>query len=125
MFGGFGPIVTAIVIFIVSKFTEGVSLSGTEILIATVSTYILAFIQAGASVFNSIEEWPIMKSLLCHFSVLYIAYVLCYVINAWIPFDIKVVAVFTAVFIAGYFAVWTVVYLSVKSVSRKLTKKIG
>ena len=63
LFGGFGPIVSAIVFFILSLTLPDFSLSGGQILAATVSTYLLAFIQAGASIFNQIEHWSTAKSL--------------------------------------------------------------
>lgn len=125
MFAGFGPIVVGIICFILSKTVDNFSLSGTEVLMAIVSTYVLAFVQAGATVFNQIEHWPLMKSLLCHFSLLYLAYVLCYLLNSWIPFDIKVVLIFTAIFLIGYFAVWCIVLCSVKAVSKKMNKKLS
>lgn len=123
-FGGFGPIIAGIVFYIISLTVEGFSLGGGEMLVAIVSTYILAFVQAGASVFNQIEEWPLPKSLLCHFGMLYVAYVACYLLNSWIPFDINVVLIFTAIFAAGYFVVWLAVFVSIKAVSKKLNAKI-
>ena len=93
MFGGFGPVVTGIVFLIISYFTE-VTLSGSEVFTAIISTYLLAFVHAGASVFNQIDHWPIAKSLLCHLGSLYIVYSLCYLINNWIPFEIKVFLIF-------------------------------
>ena len=125
MFAGFGPIVIGIIYFILSKTVDNFSLSGTEVFMAIVSTYVLAFVQAGATVFNLIEHWPLMKSLLCHFSLLYLAYFLCYLLNSWIPFDIKVVLIFTAIFLIGYFAVWCIVLCSVKAVSKKMNKKLS
>jgi len=125
MFGGFGPIILATIYFIISKVDKTITFQGDEILLGTISVYLLAFVHAGASVFNQIEEWPLPKSLLCHFSLLYAAYVLCYVVNSWIPFDIKVIFIFTAIFVAVYFAVWITVYLIVKQTSRSLNAKIG
>lgn len=125
MFAGFGPVVVGVIYMILSKTVADFTLSGAEVFVAILSTYLLAFVQSGATVFNQIEHWPLMKSLLCHFSTLYIAYVLCYLINSWIPFDIKVVLIFTAVFVAIYFAVWVIVVCSVKAVSRKMNKKLS
>ena len=123
-FGGAGPLILGIIYYILSLAIDGFSLSGGEVLVAIVSTYILAFVQAGASVFNQIEEWPLPKSLLCHFGMLYIAYVGCYLLNSWIPFDINVVLIFTAIFAAGYLVIWLAVFVSIKAVSRKLNAKI-
>ena len=107
IFGGFGPVVTAIVLACIPD----VTLTGGEVLLAVVSTYLLAFVQAGASVFNQIEHWPMAKSLLCHFGSLYVVYSLCYLINSWIPFEPMVLLIFTAVFVVVYFVVWFTVYL--------------
>ncbi len=123
MFGGFGPIVAGIVLFIVSFF-EDVALGGKEILLAIVSTYILAFAQAGASVFNQVEHWSILKSVAVHFSLLYVVYVCCYLINSWIPFEINVVLIFTAIFVISYFIIWTAVYCIVKKTAKELNRKI-
>ena len=123
-FGGFGPIIVGIVFYILSLTLEGFSLGGGEVFLAILSTYILAFVQAGASVFNQIEEWPQAKCTFVHFLTLYLAYVLCYLFNSWIPFDINVVLIFTAIFAAGYFVVWLAVFISIKAVSKKLNAKI-
>ena len=122
-FGGFGPIVAGLVFWILQLAGVEVVLSGAQVLIAIVSTYILAFVQAGSSVFNQIEEWPLAKSMGLHFLSLYIVYVGCYLVNRWLPFAWQVIAIFTGVFILVYLAVWLTVYLVVKSVSKKLNKK--
>lgn len=124
MFGGFGPIVLGIVYFVLSKTLDDFVLGANEVLLGIVSVYMLAFVQAGASVFNQIEEWPLPKSLLFHFLTLYAAYVLCYVLNSWIPFVPKILLIFTAVFAAIYFVIWITVYLSVKAASKKFNAKL-
>lgn len=120
MFSGLGPVVLGIVFFVLSEVLDDFSLSGTEVLLGIVSTYFLAFVQAGASIFNQIEHWPITKSLFCHFGLLYAAYSLCYILNSWIPFEWGVMAIFTAVFVVSYFIIWFVVYFIVKATSKKL-----
>ena len=124
MFGGFGPIVASIV-FIILEFTlDNFSLGGDEIFLAVISTYILAFIQAGASVFNQIEEWPITKSLLCHFSLIFFAYSLCYIINSWIPFEPIVLLIFCLAFVMTYFIIWFIVYAIVRKTSRSFNQRL-
>ena len=124
LFGGFGPIILGVVYAILQTAIENFSLDGVQTLVATVSVYLLAFLQAGASVFNQIEHWSLPKATLCHFSTLYVAYVSCYLVNSWIPFDTGFLAIFTAVFAAVYLGVWLAVAISVKAVSRKLNEKI-
>lgn len=124
MFGGFGPIIFGIIVFIVSKTTENFILEAGEVFIGIVSIYLLAFVHAGASVFNQIEHWSIGKSLLCHLSTLYVAYSLCYVINTWIPFEPKMLLLFTAIFMIIYFVVWGVVYFTIKATSKNFNAKL-
>ena len=120
IFAGFGPVIAAVVLACVPAAT----LSGGEILLTVLSTYVLAFVQAGASVFNQIEHWSIGKSLLCHLSTLYVAYSLCYVVNTWIPFEPKMLLLFTAIFMAIYFVVWGIVYISVKATSKNFNAQL-
>lgn len=124
MFSGFGPIILGIVYFILSKTINNFTLSGGEVLSGIISTYLLAFVQAGATVFNQIENWGISKSLLCHLLTLYVAYSLCYVANTWIPFEPKVLLIFTVIFMAIYFIVWGIVYSIVKTTSKNLNAKL-
>lgn len=123
-FAGFGPIIAGIVFLILGNTITDFSLTGYQVFMAIISTYILAFVQAGASVFNQIEEWPLTKSLLCHFVSLYAVYISCYLINTWIPFEPMAVLIFTAIFVVGYLAIWLIVYLSVKATTKKLNSKL-
>lgn len=120
VFGGFGPIILGIVYYILSKTLSDFSLGGAEILLGIVSTYLLAFVQAGSSVFNQIEHWSMAKSLLCHFSSLYAVYVFFYVANSWIPFEWGVIGIFTAIFVVLYFVIWFTVYFIAKATGKKL-----
>lgn len=124
IFGGFGPIVLGVVFFCIELSGTLLYLSGGEVLLAVLSTYILAFVQAGASIFNQMEEWPITKSLLCHFSLLFVVYSLTYVLNSWIPFEPIVLLIFCLVFILVYFATWLTVYFSVRIHTKKLNRRL-
>ena len=124
IFGGFGPIITAIVLYCINLSGTVITLGANEILLAIISTYVLAFVQAGATVFNQIEDWPITKSLFFHFLSIYIVYTGCYLINSWIPFNINFILIFTAIFVVVYFAIWLTVYICTKCYSKKLNKKI-
>ncbi len=124
MFGGFGPIVMGIIYLVLSKTVADFELTAVQVFLAVLTTYSMAFIQAGATVFNSIEHWSVPKSLLCHFSLLYAVYSIAYVANSWIPFDVKVLIVFSVIFIAVYFGVWLTVYFSLKAASNRMNKKL-
>ena len=120
-----GPFVLAIIYYFISLFNEGITFGGKEILQGMISVYLLAFVHAGASIFNQIEEWGICKSIGVHFSVLYVAYSLCYFMNSWIPFNLKGFLIFTGIFAAIYIVVWAVVYICVRGSSRKINDKLN
>lgn len=124
MFGGFGPIIAGIVYLILHLTLQDLTLTGLQVFTVIVSTYLLAFVHAGASVFNQIESWPLAKSILCHFGLLYIAYVLCYVINSWIPFEPLVLGIFTAIFAVGYAVIWLAVYVSIRVTVKRLNRSL-
>ena len=124
IFGGFGPIILGIVFFIIELSGVELVLSGSDILLAITSIYILTFVQAGASVFNQIEHWSIAKSLLFHFSTLFIIYSLCYLVNSWIPFEPIALLIFFLSFALTYFIVWFTVYLCVRAHTKRLNNSL-
>lgn len=123
-FGGLGPIILGIVYSVLEACIDGFSLGGVEVLIAIISTYLIAFVQAGASVFNQIEEWQPMKSVFFHFLSIYAVYALAYVANSWIPFDPGVLLIFTGIFVLVYAVIWLTVYVCVKLASRKMSARL-
>ena len=124
MFAGFGPIVFGIVILCIS-YSETVAFTGKEVLMGIILTYAIAFIQAGATVFNQIEHWSVPKSVFCHFGLLYVVYSLAYVANSWIPFKAEVLGVFTVIFVVGFFLIWGIVYFAVRSTGKKFNDKLN
>lgn len=124
IFGGFGPIILSIIYAITSKVSVGLTLNGTEVAIAIISTYLLAFVHAGASVFNQIEHWSVPKSILFHMSTLYFAYIFCYLVNTWIPFSLQFILIFTGIFVAIYIVVWVTVVTCIKITQKKLNRKL-
>ena len=123
-FGGFGPIVASVVFYILSLTVEGFSITAGQVFLAVASTYILAFLHAGSSVFHEIDSWPLTKSTFFHLGTLYVAYLLCYIVNSWIPFEPIVILIFTAVFVVFYFIIFITVTLSVNALARKINKRL-
>ena len=124
IFGGLGPIVLGIVYLILHHTLEDLTLTGMEVFLGILSTYVLAFIHAGSGVFHRIESWSPCKSCLCQMSLLYAAYVLCYVLNDWLPFEPLALAIFTALFVGGYGLICLIVYLSVHAAAKKLNQSL-
>ena len=125
MFGGFGPMIAGIVFAILGATLDDFHIDGWQILLAIVSTYLLAFVQAGVSVFNQIEHWALSKTLACHFLTLYLSYSITYVVNTWIPFEPMVLVIFTAIFAVTYAVIWITVYLIVKATAEIRREKNG
>ena len=124
IFSGFGPIILGIVYAVLQGTVDDFSLNGVQVLVGVISTYLLAFVHAGCSVFNQIERWAVGKSLLFHLLTLYTAYITVYLVNVWIPFDLKIVLIFTVSFLVGYFAIWLTVMLITRGVQRRLNARL-
>ena len=125
LFGGFGPLVLGIIYAVLQGSLPSFSLAGDQVLLAIVSTYLLAFVQAGASVFPRIETLPPALATLYHFLCLYAAYLGCYLLNTWIPFDPMVVVIFSGIFLASYLVVWCTVYVCVRVTERRLNARLA
>lgn len=123
-FGGFGPIITAIVILIISINDKDLMISPTQFITVTLSTYLLGFIHAGTSVFHE-EDISIIKAMGLQLLFLYIAYLGSYLINDWIPFDWNVIIIFTLIFVTGYLIIWLTIYLIIRYRIKKLNQKLN
>ena len=121
MFSGLGCIIAAIIISSEPSLVH----DGKTVLTAIVSTYFLAFIHAGTSVFHMVEGWSAVKSAFFQLLTLYVSYLACYLANSWLNFSMAVVGIFTAVFVAGYLLVWTIVYISVRETSKKMNAQLN
>ena len=124
IFGGCGPLVLGIVYLFLHTSLENLTLTGAEVFWGILSTYLLAFIHAGSGVFHKIESWSPCKSCLCQMSLLYASYVLCYVLNNWLPFEPIAIAVFTAIFVVGYGVICLAVYLGVHAAAKRLNRSL-
>ena len=124
LFGGFGPMIAGMVYLHLHFSPENFTLGGDEVFLAILSTYLLAFVHAGSSVFYQIEAWSLGRSVLCHFSLLYASYTLCYVLNDWIPFSPRSLAIFTAIFAAVYATIWLCICISIRLTVRRLNKQL-
>ncbi len=124
LFSGFGPLIAGVVYWCLSTSLPDFSLSGGQAFLGILSTYLLAFLQAGASVFNQIDHWSPLKSMFFHFSTIYLAYTLCYVVNRWIPFEPMILLIFTAIFAVTYLVIWLTVVLITRQVEKRLNQKL-
>lgn len=124
MFSGLGPIVAGIVYIILYSAKVVETMTPVEMFLSIISTYVLAFVCAGASVFYNIEHWSIMKSTILHGIILYASYILCYIINGWIDGNITSILIFTGIFLMGYVFIWMSIYFPIRATSKKLNAKL-
>lgn len=124
IFAGFGPIVAGLVYLFLEISGTKINISGYEIALAIVTTYIMAFVHAGSSVFNEIEKWGKAKSALFQMTSIYTVYMVGYLINRWIPLDYRFILIFTGSFVGGYLIIWFTVYFITKKNSDKLNEKL-
>lgn len=125
IFSGFGPIVLGIVYLILSKCINDFSLTAFDVLLGIISTYLIAFVEAGASIFPQIEKLSKIKALFWQMSMIYLVYTMAYLINGWLPFSYKVLLVYTICFILVFLLIWLLVYLLTKNDVNKLNEELG
>ena len=118
---GIGPIVLAIIYFILHQTATIENLTVSKVCIGIFSLSVLAFIAGGMNAIYHIENLPLMWAILIHGSILYFGYLGTYLVNDWLDFGIIPIIVFTAIFIVGYIIIWAIIY----SIMRRKTTKIN
>ena len=93
-----------------------------EAILSVVSSLVLAFIAAGISVIYQMEQLPKAMAALIQMAVLYVDYLGIYLLNGWLP--LRAIPVFTLIFLAGFAAIWAIIYLSVRRAVSDLNAKI-
>ena len=125
MFSGLGPIVAGIVYLCIENSGTELNLSGSTMLLAIITTYIIAFVHAGSSVFNIVESWSRVKGLLFQLISIYIVYTIGYLLNSWLPLKIEVIIIYTVIFVLAFLTVWLTIFFITKSVTKKLNDKLN
>lgn len=122
--GGFGPVILAVLYIIIERSGEIVSLTASQVCTGIFSLYALAFIAGGMNVVYQIERLPLMAAISIHGGVLYIGYLITYLVNGWLELGKTPIIVFTAIFIAGYLAIWAVIYHITRRNTRRLNEML-
>ncbi len=124
MFGGFGPIICGLIYMIIELTGTKLELTGWQIFVAIITSYLLGFVCAGSSIFEQIENWSIFKSASIHLLSIYLVYLFTYLVNSWIPLDWRVILIFSAIIIVGFLVIWFIGYCITSRCSKKLNEKI-
>lgn len=123
MFSGLGPVVFGVVVLCLSKY--GIEMNGIKVFEGIVSTYLLAFIQAGATVIEQVEDWSILKAAFMHMLIIYVSYIFTYITNSWIPYNSKVIVIFSGCVVIGFIVIWLIVFLLSNKTKNLLNNKIN
>ena len=117
-----GPVILAIIYGILGATGTVTTLTPGEVSVGILSITLMAFIIAGISMIYTLEQLPLPTAILIHAGVLYVAYLLVYLLNSWLPYG--AIGMFTAIFAAGYALVWLAIYLCIRAKTEKLNKKM-
>jgi branched-subunit amino acid ABC-type transport system permease component len=117
-----GPLVMAIVYFVLGAFGELQTLTVNEVVSGIFSSTLLAFIAAGMTVVYTVDKLSPFSAALIHGVALYLDYILLYLFNGWLQSSIKPIMIFTICFVLGYLVIWAIVYCLTKNSTRKMNE---
>lgn len=120
-----GPIILAAIYFILGQ--KGVidTLTVGTVVKGILTSVLLAFIAGGISMIYTVDKLYIAQATFIQAAVLYFDYILIYLWNGWIPATAKVITFFTLTFFAGFFLIWTVIYLIIRHNIAKINRKMN
>ena len=118
---GFGPLVLVVFYWITANQIGIETLTVSEVCTGILSLTALAFIAGGMNVIYQIERLPLMAAITIHGAVLYGSYLATYLVNGWLAQGRWPILVFTVIFMAGYLAIWAVIY----GITKRRTDRIN
>ncbi len=121
---GGGPIIMAIVYWILNRCGVVEYLSVYEVVRGIFSTSLMAFIAAGISMVYTIDRLPLMGAISVHFGVLYLDYILFYLLNGWLKQQLMSILIFTISFVAGYAIIWLSIWLGIKKNTNQINTNL-
>lgn len=124
IFSGFGPVVLGIIYLIVNASGAKVELGAWDVFKAIMSTYVMAFVHAGASVFPTIDHWSKVKAMFFQGLSIYTVYLVGYLINSWIPFSLLAIGLYTGCFVLAFVAIWIVAYVTSNKAAKRMNEKL-
>ena len=119
---GFGPMVLAVLYVILLRHGVVETLTVHQVCLGIFSLSALAFLAGGMNVVYQIERLPLMVAILLHGGVLYLSYLVTYLINGWLNWGTAPILIFSAIFAAGYLAIWAIIYVMMKRNTKKLNQ---
>ena len=120
-----GPVILGIIYGILGSTGTVSALSPSEVCKGILSITVMAFIAAGITFVYQIERLPLPSAVLIHGGVLYLAYLLMYMFNSWIPRDWTSIGIFTGIFAGSFALIWLGIYLISRSKTERLNQKLS
>ena len=117
-----GPVVLAIIYFVLGTTGTVTALSPHEVSLGIVSITLMAFIAAGITMIYTMESLALPMAILIHAGVLYLDYLLMYLLNSWLPRN--AIGMFSVIFFAGFVLVWVIIWLCIRAKTKKLNAKM-
>lgn len=111
-----GPIVLAIIYFIIGKTGAVENLTTNEVALGIISMTFMAYIAGGITAIYQNEKLPTVSSALIHAAVLYLDYLIMYLVNDWGTN----IGIFTVSFAIGFALIWLIVYLIIRNQAKEL-----
>lgn len=124
MFSGFGPLIAGIIYVTLSYTIKDFSLTGPEVFMAILTTYVIAFVQAGISVITIYDKISKAHQAIIQGITIYTVYLCGYLVNSWIPLKPTPIIIFSSCFIGGFILIWIIIYAFTKRLTNNLNKKI-
>lgn len=121
---GGGPLVLAIIYGILGATGAVEAFTPREVCLGIITIMLLAFLVAGMTAIYQMEQLPLPTMILLHGGGLYIAYLLTYLLNGWLMKQLIPILVFTGIFLAGYVAIWLIIYFINKINTKKLNAQL-
>lgn len=124
MAAGGGPLVLALIYWILSAAGQIRVLSVSEVVLGITTSALLAFLAGGISVIYRIETLPLMWATLLHAAILYLDYLLIYLVNGWLKQSLPSVLVFTVLFLVGYLLLWCLISRSIQRSVQRMNARL-
>lgn len=125
IFSGLGPVTLGVIYLILNASGTEIVLSALDVFKAILTTYVIAFVQAGSSTFARIESWSKFKVMAFQGLSIYLVYLIGYLINDWIPFSLIAIGIYTGVFVIVFVSIWITIYAIATKAAKKMTEKLN
>ena len=118
-----GPVILCIVWACLQKAGVVTTIDVNTVIMAVISSLIIAFVAAGISVVHQMEQLPKSMAVLIQMAVLYLDYLILYLLNGWLP--VKAIGIFTILFVVGFLIIWAIIYMTTRNIVNKINTQLS